>query len=152
MKRIIMTIGLTATLVSYSNTAGNKNDVKTNDTNPFFTPYATPFEVPPFDEINLAHYKPALLKGMEEHAKEIDAIVTNQATSDFENTIAALDKSGSLLRNVRIVFSGTNSANTSDEMQALNIEMSPLMSKHFDDINLNKKLFEKVKYVGVVFI
>jgi peptidyl-dipeptidase Dcp len=84
---------------------------------------------------------------MEEHKKEIDAIVNNQSTADFENTIAALDQCGSLLRNVRTVFAGLNSANTSAEMEALNREMSPLMSKHYDDINLNKKLFEKVKYV-----
>ena len=115
--------------------------------NPFFAEYATPFGVPPFDKINLEHYKPALLKGMEEHKKEIDAIVNNKAKPNFENTIATLDKCGKLYREVRTVFSGLISANTTDEMDELNKEFSPLMSKHSDDINLNKKLFEKVKYV-----
>ena len=146
MKNIIMTIGLSATLVTGVN-AGNKSESGMNETNPFFTKYETPFEVPPFDKIRIEHYKPALLKGMEEHQKEINAIVNNQTTPDFENTIAAFDHSGRLLRDVRIVFAGLNSANTSPEMQALNREMSPLMSKHNDDINLNKKLFEKIKYV-----
>lgn len=147
MKNIIMTIGLSAALVSGINAADNKSETSMNETNPFFAVYATPFEVPPFDKIRIEDYKPALLKGMEEHKKEIDAIVNNQATPNFENTIVVLDQCGSLLRDVRIVFAGQNSANTSSEMQTLNREISPLMSKHQDDINLNKKLFEKVKYV-----
>ncbi|MDR0394857.1 MAG: M3 family metallopeptidase [Tannerella sp.] len=125
----------------------NKTKTEMNDNNPFFTAYTTPFKVPPFDKIRIEHYKPAFIRGMEEHKKEIEAIVRNQATPDFENTIAALDRCGELLRNVRIVFSGQNSANTTDEMQNLNREMSPLMSKHYDDINLNRELFNKVKYV-----
>ena len=142
-----MTIGLSVALTSYADTADKNNGTSMNETNPFFTKYETPFGVPPFDKIGIEHYKPGLLKGMEEHKKEIDAIVNNSATPDFENTIAALDQSGRLLRDVRIVFSGQNSANTSDKMQELNREMSPIMSKHSDDINLNKGLFEKVKYV-----
>ena len=142
-----MTIGLSVALASCVNTSDKNNGTSMNETNPFFKEYDTPFGVPPFDKIDLEHYKPGLLKGMEEHKKEIDAIVNNRATPNFENTIAALDQSGRLLRDVRIVFSGQNSANTSDEMQELNKEMSPIMSKHSDDINLNKGLFEKVKHV-----
>jgi peptidyl-dipeptidase Dcp len=125
----------------------NKTETEMRDENPFFTTYATPFNVPPFDKIRLEHYKPAFIKGMEEHKREIDAIINNQATPDFENTIAALDRCGSLLRNVRSVFFGLNSANTTNEMQDLNREMSPLMSQHYDDIHLNRKLFNKVKQV-----
>ena len=147
MKRIFMIFGLSAALVSCTNTANTKNETTESDANPFFATFSTPFEVPPFDKIELAHYKPALLKGMEEHKQAIDAIINNQATPDFENVIVVLDQCGHLLRTVRTVFSGQNSANTSDEMQSLNREMSPLMSKHYDDINLNKPLFEKVKYV-----
>ncbi len=142
-----MTIGLSTALVSCTSTADNKKQTNMNETNPFFTEYATPFAVPSFNEIRIEHYKPALLKGMEEQIMEVDAIVNNQATADFENTIVALDQCGSLLRDVRTVFAGQNSANTSPEMEALNKEMSPLMSKHYDDINLNKELFAKVKYV-----
>ena len=65
----------------------------------------------------------------------------------FENTIVALDQSGSLLRKVNAVFSGLNSANTNDEMQALSRELSPLLSKNSDDIRLNKDLFARVKTV-----
>ena len=146
MKQILTTIALSVMLVSNTG-CGNDKVSDMDKTNPFFTEYATPFGVPPFEKISIEHYKPALLKGMEEHNKEIDAIVNNKAKPDFENTIASLDQSGRLYRDVRTVFSGLNSANTTDEMQELNREFSPLMSKHSDDINLNKKLFEKVKHV-----
>ena len=148
MKKNILTIGLSAIIALGACTTTDKNkETDMDKTNPFFTKYETPFGVPPFDKINLEHYKPAMLKGMEEHKKEIDAIVNNRVTPTFDNTLAALDQSGRLLRDVRIVFSGQISANTTDELDALNKELSPIMSKHSDDINLNKSLFEKVKYV-----
>ena len=147
MRYIIITLCLFATLFSCKNVAGPKNETKMNEKNPFFLAYETPFEVPPFDEIQLEHYKPALLKGIEDHQKEIDAIVDNPATPDFENTIATLDRSGVLLRQVLMVFSCQNEVVTSDEMQMLDMEMSPHISAHFDNISLNKQLFEKVKFV-----
>ena len=117
------------------------------DANPFLTKYTTPFEVPPFDQIKLEHYKAAFLKGMDAQAKEVNAIVNLKTTPDFENTIAALDQSGKLLTKVSAVFYGQNSANTSDEMQDLSRDLSPLLSKHEDDIKLNAKLFKRVKAV-----
>ena len=115
--------------------------------NPFFTKYSTPYGIPPFEQIKPEHYKPAFIKGMEEQKKEIDAIVNNKKTANFDNTIAALDKSGELLRKVSKVFFGLASANTNAEMQAINREMSPLLSKHGDDITMNAGLFKRVKYV-----
>lgn len=115
--------------------------------NPFLSEYTTPFQVPPFDQIKIEHYKPAFLQGMEEQKQEIDAIINQRSVPDFENTIVALDQSGKLLRKVSSVFYGQNSANTSEEMQALSKELSPLLSKHNDDINLNPKLFAHVKEV-----
>lgn len=145
MKKTCLTIVLSA--ATTFGTAAEENKTKTDmNENPFFTEYATRFAVPPFDEIRIEHYKPAFLTGMEEHQREIDAIVNNTAAPDFENTIVALDRCGKLLRNVSAVFFGLNSANTSDEMQALNRELSPLTSRHYDDIMLNRKLFDKVKH------
>ena len=115
--------------------------------NPFLGKYTTPFGIPPFEQIKVEHYKPAFVKGMEEHKKEIDAIVNNKKTATFENTIAALDRSGELLNNVASVFYGQNSACTSDEMQAVSREISPLLSQHSDDITMNAALFKRVKYV-----
>lgn len=119
----------------------------TSTENPFFTEYNTPFGVPPFDQIKMEHYKPAFLKGMEEQKQEVEAIVNQRSVPDFENTIVALDQSGRLLSQVSSVFYGLNSANTSDEMQALSKELSPLLSKHRDDMNLNPRLFARVKEV-----
>lgn len=115
--------------------------------NPFLTEYTTPFQVPPFNEIRIEHYKPAFLQGMEEQKREIDEIVNQCSTPTFENTIVPLDQCGTLLRKVSSVFYGQNSANTNDQMQALSKELSPLLSRHNDDINLNPKLFARVKAV-----
>lgn len=115
--------------------------------NPFLGKYTTPYGIPPFEQIKVEHYKPAFIKGMEEHKKEIDAIVNNKKTATFENTIAALDRCGELLNKVASVFYGLNSACTSDEMQAVSREISPLLSQHSDDITMNAALFKRVKYV-----
>ncbi len=115
--------------------------------NPFLGKYTTPFGIPPFEQIKVEHYKPAFVKGIEEHKKEIDAIVNNKKPATFENTIAALDRCGELLNKVASVFYGQNSACTSDEMQAVSREISPLLSQHSDDITMNAALFKRVKYV-----
>lgn len=115
--------------------------------NPFLSEYATPYGVPPFDKITIQDYKEAFLKGMQEQKEEIEAIVNQRSTPDFENTIAAMDRSGRLLSKVEYVFYSQNSCNTNAEMQALNQEISPLLSAHSDDISLNPKLFARVKRV-----
>ena len=143
MKRILFTACAVLTLNACTQTG------QTTDTacNPFFAEYETPFGVPPFEQIKTEHYKPAFQAGMEEQMKEIEAIVNNQEPATFQNTIAALDQSGYLLSRVSSVFYGLNSANTNDSLQALSKELSPLLSKHSDDINLNAKLFARVKAV-----
>lgn len=146
MKKTFIAFGI-AVLVGACNTGSKKNTSMDTTENPFLTEYTTPFGVPPFDQIKMEHYKPVFLQGMEEQKKEIDAIVNSHETPDVENTIVALDQSGKLLSKVQSVFYGLNSANTSDEMQALSKELSPLLSAHSDDINLNPALFERVKNV-----
>ena len=84
---------------------------------------------------------------MEEQKAEIEAIVQNPDAPTFENTIVALDRSGQLLSRASAVFFGESSINTTDEIQALEQELSPLFSQHSDDINLNPQLFARVKAV-----
>lgn len=144
MKKMLMAASIAVMLGACIDASGQTGKV---DANPFLTKYTTPFEVPPFDQIKLDHYKVAFLQGMDAQVKEINVIVNLKAAPDFENTIVALDQSGQLLSQVSTVFSGQNSANTSDKMQALSRELSPLLSKHRDDINLNAKLFQRVKAV-----
>lgn len=145
MKKMVIAASLAVALSACGSSEKKAEEGKTG--NPFLAEYATPYGVPPFDEIKMEHYKPAFMQGMQEQAKEVQAIVDNKKAPDFENTIVALDQSGTLLRKVSIVFFGQNSCNTNDDMQALSREMSPLLSKHRDDINLNPKLFARVKAV-----
>jgi peptidyl-dipeptidase Dcp len=128
--------------------AGLSASLKTEKSNnPFFNKWDTPFEVPPFDQIKAAHYMPAFLKGFEEQNVEINTIVNNPEKPTFENTIKPFEYSGQLLQRVSRVFGSLNSANTSDSLQAINRELSPLSSKHSDDINFNDTLFQRVKTV-----
>jgi peptidyl-dipeptidase Dcp len=115
--------------------------------NPFYCKWDTPFGVPPFDKIKFEHFKPAFLRGMEEEMAEVNVIINNPQEPTFENTIKALQFTGELLDKVQRAFGPLSSANTNDSIQALQREMSPLFSKHRDDIALNEKLFERVKSV-----
>ncbi|MCI0496334.1 M3 family metallopeptidase, partial [candidate division KSB1 bacterium] len=117
------------------------------DTNPFFKEFDTPFGAPPFEQIQVNHYKPAFIEGMNQNQKEIEAIINNPEAPTFENTIVALDLAGELLTRVNNIFNNMLSANTSDELQAIAKEVAPLLSKHNDDILLNDKLFQRVKKV-----
>jgi len=115
--------------------------------NPFFKNWNTPFGVPPFNEIKIEHFMPAYQAGMAEEAAEIWAIIRNPQPPTFENTIVAMDKSGALLNKVTPVFSGLTSVSNNPELQRLAQQLSPLTSKHRDDINLNPELFKRVKAV-----
>ena len=141
MKQVFMSAIASLLLVGCS--SGLSDDAS----NPFFSDYNTPFGVPPFELIKAEHYKPAFMKGMEQQLAEIDAIVNNAEPATFENTIAALDQSGALLNKVSYVFFGQTNANTNDELNAINKDMSPLLSAHSDKINMNAKLFERIKFV-----
>ncbi len=115
--------------------------------NPFYTEYDTPFKTPPFSKIKLEHYMPAFKDGMKQEQDEIETIVSNPEAATLENTIVAMEKTGELLDKVSHVFFNMTSANTNDDLQAIAKELSPMLSKHRDDIRLNEKLFQKVKSV-----
>ncbi|GAA4465655.1 M3 family metallopeptidase [Nibrella saemangeumensis] len=115
--------------------------------NPFFSPYNTPSGVPPFDKIRPEHFEPALEEGMKQQAAEIAALTSQKATPTFANTIEALEASGNLLQRVNTVFANLNSANTNEALQKLAQSIAPRLSKHYDDINLNPVLFQRVKTV-----
>lgn len=140
MKKLLIAAALTAIISACG------SNPKTEE-NPFFTEYTTPFAVPPFDKIKAEHYKPAFLKGMEEEMAEIKAICDNPEAPTFENTIVAFDQKGKLYSKVRTVFYGQTGANTTKELDDLSREMSPLFSKHSDDIRMNPTLFARVKAV-----
>jgi len=145
MKQGLMAVSLA--LLVCASACTEKKVEKSAGGNPFLFEYTTPYGVPPFEEIKLEHYKPAFLQGMEEHMADIEAICNNTEEPTFENTIVAMDQAGKLFSKVRIVFGGQSSVNSTDELEALSREMSPLFSKHSDDIRLNPKLFARVKAV-----
>lgn len=144
MQKIGITLVAVALILSSCN---QKKKVKKDMNNPFFKEYTTPFQVPPFNEIKLEHYMPAIDAGIADQIAEIKAITDNKDEATFDNTILAFDVSGDLLNNVGNVFFNLNSANTNDEMQALAREITPKLSAHRDNIMLNKDLFKRVKAV-----
>ncbi len=127
--------------------AAQKNSNTVDKNNPFFNEYKTPFQVPPFDEIKLVHFLPAIDEGIKVQMKEIETIITNPAVPDFENTILAYDNSGELLSKPSRVFGNLNGANTNPEMQKLAREITPKLTQHGDNISLNPALFKRIKSV-----
>ncbi len=115
--------------------------------NPFFSSYNTPFNVPPFDLIKNEHFKPAFQEAIKKHQAEINAIVANKSKPTFENTIVALENSGDLLSSVSTVFYNLNSSNTNEEIQKIARDIAPETSAHNDNIVLNEKLFARVKTI-----
>ena len=115
--------------------------------NIFFKEYETPYHTIPFDKIKTSDYKPAFLEGFKQHLEEIDKIVKNTEPATFENTIAAFEYSGEILNRVQYVFFNLLSAESTDEMQDIANEISPLLSDHFNNIYLNKVLFNRIKSV-----
>lgn len=118
-----------------------------NMDNAFFREWKTLFQTPPFAEITIDHYLPAFEEGIRLQKAEVEEIINNAGKPTFENTIEALEKSGKLLTKVSNVFYNLNSANTNEEMQKIAKTVAPMLSKHNDDINLNEKLFTKIKKV-----
>lgn len=115
--------------------------------NPFLEEYKTIHQTIPFDQIKTEHYEPAFEEGIKEQQQEIDAIVNQRSIATFENTIEALEQSGELLGRVSNVFYALLSAESNDEMMEISQRISPKLSEHGNNINLNEKLFERVKFV-----
>lgn len=121
--------------------------------NPFFLPYDTPHYTVPFNRITLADYEEAMMEGIRREDEQIEKIINNPDEPTFENTIIPEDEVKGrkhyydLLSRVESVFFNMLSAETNDEMDALAQNMSPILTKHGNDVSLNPKIFERVKYV-----
>ena len=118
-----------------------------NSRNPLLEEWDTPFGIPPFSEVKIEHYKPAVLAAIEEHNKEIEAIINNPEAPSFENTIVALDNSGALFSRVYSVFGSETSINSTPELMAVETELAPIVSAHFNEISMNEQLYQRVKAV-----
>ena len=119
--------------------------------NPFFEPYNTPHDTVPFDRIRLEDFEEAFMEGIRRDDEQIEKIVNNPEKPTFDNTIVTVDDEKDnyydLLGRTSTVFFNLLSAETNDEMDALAQKMSPILTKHANDIRLNERLFERIKYV-----
>ena len=115
--------------------------------NPLLTDQKTPYGVPAFDKIKMEHYKPAFEAAIAELNAEVKAITDNTEEPTFQNTVAALDRSGLLLQNVQLTFFNLLETDGDDEMNALAEEVTPLISECTDNIVLNEALFARIKAV-----
>jgi len=117
------------------------------DNNPFFTTWETPYGIPPFGAIRDEHYRPAFERGIAEKRVEIAAIRDNPEAPDFENTIEALEFAGASLTTVNLVFDNITNTDTNETLQALAVEISPVLTREKDAIYLDQKMFERVQAV-----
>ena len=121
------------------------------ESNPFFGRYDTPHGTVPFDKIRTEHYEPAIKEGIKLQNEEIDALINNPEEPNFQNTIAAYERSGELLQRVHTVFGNLLSAETNDDLQELAKVIMPMLSEHHNNISLNKALFARIKkYMSTV--
>src|SRR5437762_5486155 len=113
--------------------------------NPLLKESTLPYHYPPFDQIKDEHFAPAIEAGMREQLKEVDLVANSSEKATFDNTVVALERTGRLLDRAEQTFSNLNSCNTNPAMQKIEKEMAPKLSAHHDAIDLNGKLFARLK-------
>jgi peptidyl-dipeptidase Dcp len=143
MKTILIAILI---VLMFAACPGEKPSKETAE-NPFFSAWTAPFGAPPFDRIKEEHFKPAALEGIKRHRAEIQDIIKNSEPPTFANTLEALDRSGLFLDRVQRVIENLLSAHTNDILQNIATELAPIVSRHYDEIYLNDRLFQRIKSV-----
>jgi peptidyl-dipeptidase Dcp len=113
--------------------------------NPLLETWNTPFEAPPFERIEPAHYRPAFDVAIAEHKAEIDAIAGNRDAPTFGNTIEAMELAGRKLDRVTSVFYNLTGSDTNDALQQIERDIAPVMARHGNEIVLNEKLFIRIR-------
>ena len=135
MKKIISIISIALVMAACS------------EKNPFLVEWETPFGIPPYEEIKVEDYIPAIQKGIEQQNAEIEAITSNPDAPTFENTIVPLELSGEILSKVSGVLYNVSETDRSDSLDAVMSQAIPLLSEHSDNINFNKALFNRIAAV-----
>ncbi len=115
--------------------------------NPFLAEWDTPYGIPPFQEIRVDDYIPAIQAGIEQQKKEIDAIVKNTDAPTFDNTILPLELSGEILRKVSGVLYNVSETDRSAELDSVMEQAIPLMTEHEDNLSFNKGLYERIRKI-----
>lgn len=144
MKKFLL-IMLAVCCIATTASAASKKTVK--QSNPFLSEYTTKYKIPPFGKIKIADYMPALQTGIEQHNKEIEAIIANPEAPNFDNTVLALDNSGEIFNKVTYVFYALVESDNTPEMQKLAEEFVPIVTAHSDEVSMNEGLFARIKAV-----
>lgn len=118
-----------------------------NHTNPFLTPYTTKYQIPPFEDIRISDFIPAIKAGIEEQKQNMFSITANRAVPDFDNTILPLENLSPILDRVTGVFYHYDSALSTEEFAAMAEEAIPLLNEASNQLNLNEQLFQKIQDV-----
>jgi peptidyl-dipeptidase Dcp len=122
--------------------------VTTNNGNPLLAKWEGPYGgVPPFDKVQVSYFKPALEAAMAENLAEIDKITANTAPADFNNTIAALERTGKALDRVQTIYSVWSGTMNTPEFQTVQREMAPKLAAFSDKISQNAQLFKRIEAV-----
>src|SRR5208283_611196 len=114
------------------------------DQNPLLADWTGPFGLPPLPAIKPEHFRPAFDRALSRHRAEIDAIATNPAAPSFDNTIVALETGGRELERVANVFFVLAGANTGDDIEAIERDVSPLLARHSNALYLNSALYARI--------
>ena len=112
--------------------------------NPLLSKWTAPFDLPPFEKIQPQHFRPAIDKAISDHKAEVEKILSSAASPTFANSVAAMEKAGALLTRVLRVFYNLTGAHTNPELQAIEREIAPILSKHGTEISLDPRLFQRV--------
>ena len=115
--------------------------------NPFYARSTLPYQLPPFDRIRDEHFLPAFEKGMADHLREIEVIAANPQPATFDNTIVEMERASQLLNRVSATFSNLSGANTNDAIKKIDVEVSPKLSAHNDEVYLNAALYARIKSI-----
>ncbi len=113
-------------------------------TNPLLQPWAPPYGLPPFGQVNSAHFVPAFERALAQHLAEIEAIAAHPETPSFENTIAELDTSGRLLDRITLLFHNLTASETSPALQKVQLEMAPKLAAHENTVFMHAGLFARI--------
>lgn len=147
MRRFNYPVLLSSILLAGCMTTENVSTTQTNMANKLIAESKNAHGIESFEELTTNDYREAMFEGIRQQKAEVNAIIVNKARPDFENTIAALDRSGKLLERAEMTFDPLDNSNSTDSTRALSQEMAPLLSSASDDIYMNPLLYQRVKDV-----
>lgn len=145
MKKLLLSL-LAIGCLATGAAGANKTSMKQHQ-NPFLKPYTTQYGIPPFEQITLDDYIPAIKAGIEQQNKKIATIVANKKAPNFDNTVLALDNCGEILGRVSYVFYALSESDATPEMQKLAEQVSPMLTAQNDALYMNSGLFNRIKAV-----